>query len=229
MPYVRCRPSQQLQFYFVTAGPLNFEIPKDVHRELVDVTLRAVHGSRIQRCAYSFETASDGYNHVHIALHLNRPVRFAKMANRLKAMIENTPKHPHETRKTNCGVFYSPRDVQDPYANMIQYLTCPTKSKDVGDVIEFEVPKYADMKVQWAGHEGMTVKEFIDERIKQETLESRAYYTKTYGHNPNFLGWSNLAQKRQDYVVRRRLNEFYQQYAEDWGLVDCLLVPKAQA
>lgn len=219
MPYVRCRPSQQLQFYFVTAGPLNFHMPKEILQDQVDVVLRAVHGSRIQRCAYAFETASDGYNHVHIALHLNRPVRFAKMANRLKRMIDATPKDPDETRKTNCGVFYPPRDIQDPYANMLKYLTCPTKSKEVGGVIEFEVPNFANMQVIWPGYSFTSVKEFVDDMIRDELVRSQDDYHKNYGYSPHFLGWSNIAQKRTKMAMQGKLNEFYQLYAEENDLI----------
>lgn len=177
----------------------------------MDVVLRQVHGPRIQRCAYAFETNSEGYNHVHIALHLNRPVRFTKMANRIKRMINTSPKHPDETRETNCGVFYPPRDIQNPYENMIKYISCPSKSKAVGDVIEFEVPNFGNMWIDWAG---MTVKSFLDIQIAEELRESRL--TSEFS-GPNFRGWSATEHSKTHF--RGRMNDWYHEQGLRYGVI----------
>lgn len=209
----------QYQYLFVTAGPYNSEILLEYRQDQLNVVIHNAYGNHVEQCKVSWEISKDGYKHVHIALHLRTPRRFRNFVKQLKFMIDQMDSDPTETRKSNVAAYFPPvADVVIGANNkrweiMTRYLTCPSKDKTVGDVLEFEAPDYQKCYVGFPYF--CTVFEDVQRTIAAEKVNDRSSQLKEgnpLAEDPNY--GQSLSQNTMEahWNIRRDLTLFW----KDW-------------
>ena len=150
MPLPACAPTTQVQYYFVTAGPYNPEISIEDCRLQLDDVVHKVYKKFVSKCASSFEVGredpDDPYFHIHIAIALNKPCRWARCNSQLRTLLQNWPRREAERRSVSTRFFYTGR-AENPWKVMTDYLCQPTKEKQVGDYLEHSKVDYRNKKV----------------------------------------------------------------------------------
>lgn len=146
MPLPACKPMTQVQYYFITAGPYDPSCEHSWMRDQIDSVLNKAYGQQLLKAASSFEVGRDNpddpYYHIHVAISLSRPCRWKACNRELRGCIEKFPRRAEERRKVSTRWFYTGK-VEDPWKVMTDYLTCPSKEKEVGDFLEHADIDYA--------------------------------------------------------------------------------------
>ena len=145
MPLRPATPATQVKNYFVTLGPYNPELSTTTMRDEVEHEVVHEYGANFGKLASSFEvgseTPADPYYHIHLCIQLKREARWAKVNKKLRKVLEGWPKRDGEHRKVSTR-FFTVGHCEDPWKVMTDYLTVPSKDKEVGEYLEFSERDY---------------------------------------------------------------------------------------
>jgi len=147
MPLRAANVHTQVKYYFVTAGPWNPELNISTMRDEVELCVTNQYGKLFSRAASSFEIGyenpEDPYRHIHLAIELKSEGRWTKVNKELRKVVTGWGTCEGERRKVSTR-FFTAGHCEDPWGTMTQYLTTPSKDKEVGEYLEFAEKDYAE-------------------------------------------------------------------------------------
>jgi len=145
MPFRYANSSTQVKNYFVTLGPYNPELSIPTMRDEVEHEVVQEYGKIFGRLSSSFEVGTedptDPYYHIHLCIELKSIARWSKVNRKLRKVVEGWPRRDEERRNVST-VFCTVGHCEDPWKVMNNYLTCPSKDKQVGEYLEFSERDY---------------------------------------------------------------------------------------
>ena len=151
MGMIKCVPAKKRSLehkytaLLFTGGPWSATTDKPTaRRELTDVA-RGVYGDNLAKVIVAMEVGKDGYQHYHVGVVLKKRDRWSKFNDKCLEYVRTHPA-PDQPQKPNGWTYHFATDCRNPSAELLKYVTNPTKEKSVDDdTLEFEQPDYSQM------------------------------------------------------------------------------------